>query len=273
MNEQQVDDRDSKGPPGDVGVDGFSAMGPVERANVAMLLENVSRRMSSIESKLAGKEPESRQWGNTIAELTKIVFAGWPVFGLVFLLLFYKPLSAAINAMPDKVKRAEEMSAFGISLKATIQKEAEKVGSLELSETLPALPPAAVELLLRSDRERNTMTSYSPGATGITRVWFPAEQKLTTLEELEAKELIQIIRDFDNEQSVKTARAEFEKFKKQYPGRETPASRSDATEWELSPPREVDVPNFAWKLTDLGKKAVDVIVNAVSTQLNSGRKG
>ena len=249
--------------------DTVSAMGPVERASLSTLLENVERRISSIESKVATKAPEEKQWPKALVEVVKIVFAGWPVFGLVFLFLFYQPLSTAINAIPDKVKGAEEMSVLGVSLKTTIRKEAEKIGALQLSQTLPALTPAAVELLMRGERDRNYLMSYSPGPgpRDVESVSFPNEQLLTTLEELESKRLVTLIRDFDTEITIKQLREDIAAFKKLHPGSEARSYRRERSEWKFNEPREVDVPNPMWALTDLGKQAVEVIVNAVSTQL------
>lgn len=248
-------------------------LGPIERASLSTLLEHLGNRLSSLESRLPTKSSEEKQPGKTIIELGKVLFGGWPAFGLVFLILFYGPLRDAINAIPEKVKSAEEIGVLGVSLKTSLRVEAEKIGAIQLSETLPALTPAAVELLLRASRQYNALTGYREGSGLLEVIWFPSEQMLSTLEELESKKLITVYAggsggSIDNPEGVKRLRSEIANFRRKYPGNEASASSEGEVMWTLTTPQKIEVPHFSWSLTDLGKKAVDVILKAVSSQLS-----
>jgi hypothetical protein len=248
------------------------AIGPIERANLATLLEHVANRISSLESKTVTKPHEDKETAKTLIELAKVLFGGWPAFGLVFLVLFYGPLRDAINAIPEKVKTAEEIGVLGMmSLKTTLRVEAEKMGAVQLSETLPALTPSAVELLLRASRESNLLIAFGYNSSGLlSTVVFPSEQLISTLEELEFKKLITVHTGgpIDNPEGVKKLRDEIVEFRKLFPGKELLTSMAGQVMWQLDSPQKAEIPKLSWRLTDLGKKAVDVILKAVSSQLS-----
>jgi hypothetical protein len=185
-------------------------------------------------------------------------------------LLFYAPLKDAIGAIPAKVKDAEQIEVLGVSLKSTLRVEAQRIGVISLSETLPALSPQAVELLLRSVRDREeSLLSYSLDDRRITRVWLPGAQMLDVLGELEQKGLVNVIvRPRQSEASgIQAMREAIAAFRRERPGREGSSSDASRLEWQLDRPATFDTPYFAWRLTDLGRKGVDVIVSAVSSQL------
>ncbi len=141
--------------------DEIHQMGPVERANLVAHLALISQRLSDVEALLKARPTESSSASKSWLEFLKVLFSGWPAFGLLFMLLFYVPVRDAINAIPEKVKSADEIGVLGVSLKNTIRVEAEKVGAIQLSETLPTLSPAAVEFLLRASRDYNALVSFS----------------------------------------------------------------------------------------------------------------
>jgi hypothetical protein len=187
------------------------------------------------------------------------------------MLLFYVPLRDAINAIPEKVKSADEIGVLGVSLKTTLRVEAEKIGAFQLSETLPALTPVAVEVLLRASRHYNTLISYSTEGDLVKTIWLPSEKRLATLEELEAQDLITVDVDgTDEPESTEELRAAIVAFRKKYPGRESDEnsfSDEELITWKLDRAQVMETPHYNWKLTHLGGEARDVIVKAVSSQL------
>src|SRR5437763_1732689 len=94
----------------------------------------------------AGKHSNSKD-RSAFLDLCKVVFGGWPALGFLFLLLFYSPLRDALNAIPDKVRTADEIGVLGVSLKSTIRAEAARIGESKLSDTIPRLSSSAIELL------------------------------------------------------------------------------------------------------------------------------
>src|SRR5262249_16870672 len=209
-------------------------------------------------------------------ELFKIVLGGWPAFGLLFMLLFYRPVRDAINAIPEKVRSADEIGVLGVSLKNTIRVEAEKIGAIQLSETLPTLSPAAVEFLLRGSRGFNSLLGYGPDESDprkVKAIWFPTEQTLKTLEELEAKKLIAVRLDSGSgDDTVAKLRSAITTFRNEHPSTEGGYSGQEQVRLELRTPAAITLPNFNWRPTDLGKNAVNIILKAVSTQLAPGFK-
>jgi hypothetical protein len=254
---------------------GETGRGPIEGLSLLVLLDHLARRTERIETQLTAREtPGGSRW----LEVAKAVI-GWPLFGLLFLILFYGPLHQAISAIPSKVENADQIEMFGVSLKSTIRTEAKRIGESNLSETLPALSPSAIELLLRaSEGPETTIVSYSIEHDLITRVWLPGPQLLDTLQELEQKGLVTTSArasgkpdEQPSQEGIEKIRAGIRQFQGQYRGRET-ASEPARVQWDLEKPLRFEPPYFAWRLTDLGKKGVDVILRAVSSQLSSTNK-
>lgn len=251
--------------------DVLAGAGPIERASLSMSLEHLARRLASLEAVIAAKPPGPTRVLPSVVEVAKVVFGGWPAFGLLFLILFYGPLRDAISAIPEKVKAADEIGVLGVSLKSTLRREAERAGAITLSETLPALSASAVELLLRATPNYNGLVAYSSEDQKIARVWFPGDALLSTLAELETKQLIRLTSgppSGPSEPGTDHVRGLVADFKRRYPGREGSPGDTSQILWELNTPTKLEVPQIGWRLTDLGTKAVDVILKAVSSQLD-----
>lgn len=244
-----------------------SAANPIERLNLVASLGLVHARLSDIEVRLKSKSPEAGAPAKTWIELTKVVLGGWPAFGLIFMLLFYVPIRDAINVIPEKVRSANEIGVLGVSLKSTIRAEAEKAGSLQLSETLPTLSPEAVEFLLRGSYSYNSLVSFSDPRDGSKSIWLPSEQTLRILDELHTKKLVAIQVEDDREANPVVLRASISKLRDRYPGTLSSLSNEAQQRWHLTVPEAMQVPSLAWRLTDLGENAVGIILKAVSAQL------
>ncbi|MFZ1219808.1 MAG: hypothetical protein WAO00_10970 [Chthoniobacterales bacterium] len=219
------------------------------------------------EADLRAKPPK----GSFLIEFFKVIFGGWPALGLLFLILFYAPLRDALNAIPEKVKNAAEVGAFGVSLKSTVQVEAAKLGAGNLSETIPRLSGAAIELLLRAPRGTEALVVtrfYTSGDSQKESVEFPSSSYIEALSELQVQGLIELCSD-DCKITGVDARRIIDNFIKTHPGQEIGSMRDEVMVWLLTkslaskdPP-----PVLNWRLTDLGTKAVGVILRAVSTEL------
>lgn len=250
---------------------GDNVVGPIERANLVAHLGLISQRLSEVERHLKAKPADAASSSKTWLEFAKVVLGGWPAFGLLFMFLFYSPIRDAINAIPEKVRSADEIGVMGVSLKNTIRVEAERVGAVQLSETLPALTPAAVEFLLRGSRDYNSLVSYSLDSSDpklIAAIWLPSQQTIKILQELEAKKLVAIYLNINQEAPVSDLLQAIEDLKRSYPTRDAGSfSDPDRVRLELQKPTKLRPPNFNWKHTDLGKNAVSIIFKAVSAQL------
>jgi len=238
-----------------------------------MALHDVAHRLSEVENKLDAPRDSVRR-GGAFLELWKILLSGWPAFGLVFILLFYAPLRAALNAIPDKVKSANEIAAFGVSLKSTIKAEAAKVGEIKLSETIPRLSNYAIELLLRAPRRPESLVSYTPNDQNqFVEIHFPSPALITALSELQKQGLIEIDM-WDGQERRKLTGSDLtgliEKFHRENPGAERESFSEERSTWipKTPLPKDSRIPAVDWELTEFGKKGVDVILKAVSTELS-----
>ena len=167
--------------------------GPLHMVSVAIALQNVGQRLAVVEARLEKSAGSSGKLSNTLVEILKVFFGGWPALALLFLLLFYSPLRDALNAVPDKVKRADEIGVLGVSLKSTIRVEAARLGANTLSETIPNLSPPAIELLMRAPRTKTPLISYRPNDKNeYEAIFFPNSSVIAALSELQSKGLIEI---------------------------------------------------------------------------------
>jgi hypothetical protein len=241
----------------------------IETASLAATLALVTQRIANIEGRLAQPPVANSSSRSEILEFAKVVLGGWPAFGLIFMLLFYEPVRDAINAIPEKVRSAEEIGLLGVSLKSTILAEAKKAGAFQLSETLPSLSPAAIEFLLRGSREYNSLVAFNKDAGLLTEVWIPSTPTVEILDELESKKLISIQVGQDGKlEGANALRRDLSDFKNRHPSKEQDSLEKDRVHLRFLSPSPVEQPSYSWRLTELGRNAVDIILKAVSTQLS-----
>lgn len=199
-------------------------------------MRDISQRLVNLESKLASKNKDTDHKNKTIVEICKIIFSGWTVLGFVFLLLFYSPLRDALNAIPEKVRSADEIGVLGVSLKSTLRIEATKFGELSLSETIPTLSPSAIELLLRANPNPNSLIRYSLDEQHrVSTIDFPDKLMLSDLFELQTKGLIIIYRAFHDKirLDIDDINTLLDEFRQSHPGNEVGSSFEKYTLWEL----------------------------------------
>src|SRR4051812_23804017 len=66
----------------------LETIGPVERASLMEYFGLISRRLSQLEDAVRAKQTDSPRTASWI-EFSKIVLGGWPVFGLLLIVMFY----------------------------------------------------------------------------------------------------------------------------------------------------------------------------------------
>lgn len=248
-------------------IDANDDLGSLHSIGLAIALRDVAQRLSSLEEKLEKNRAAGSRNGEFFIELCKVVFAGWPVLGLVFLFLFYSPLREALNAIPEKVRTAAEIGALGVSLKSALQVEAAKLGAGNLSETIPRLSAGAIELLLRAPRNAESLVSYTRyDKEMLETIELPSASKMDALSELQAQGLI-VLESSDGPLSGTDARGMLDQFFKTHPGREEPSTNNERLTWKPNKPFKDYPVMLMWQLSDLGKKAVEIILKAVSTEL------
>jgi hypothetical protein len=243
-----------------------------------VLLGRMSEQLRSIEAQLAKPGEDKTSAAMFVLEVFKVALGGWPVLGLVFLILFYVPIRAALNAIPEKVRTADEIGLpGGLSLKSSIKAEATRSGLRSLAETLPELSPAAIEMLLGAQRSTGEpglqLVSWS-GEDQTTTAYFPGEQVFNTLQELQSKGLVSVQSGYPPQplaKGIAAAKAAIAEYKHKHPGKPVPTDK-DRNAWQFTNPPKGNPAQWAqlsiyWELTDVGRQAYDVIVRAVATSL------
>ncbi len=232
---------------------------PFEGAKLISLIGRIDQRLSRFENRESNPysdESKSEVW----LESLRIIFGGWTVFGLIFLILFYQPLRDSINTIPENLRRVHEMSLSGLTLKM-----AEKAGKPDLAKTLPTLTRAAVEFMLRGSKNYNDLTKIDATEGAVVIMWLPSEGVLRVLEELESKNLLVAQLNYQKS-SVKELRKSINEIKNKNPAKNEEFT-SIYNYWELVEPKKIEVPAFGWRLTELGAAAVEIIIQAVADQL------
>ncbi len=244
----------------------------------AATLRDVVQRLSSVEEKIEVNRNLPLRTNSIFVDLCKVVFGGWPALGFLFLLLFYSPLRDALNAIPDKVKSAQEIGVLGVSLKSTIKNEAAKLGETSLSETIPRLSGDALEFLLRAPHKRENLVSYTPNRKDrdmYDEIHFPGPSMVAAMSELEDQGLVDIgnFEEASRSFSGKEFREKIDEFRKTHPGRFDGETEGQRVSWKLNTPTlgTLSITRFNWQLTDFGKKAVSIILKAISAELKSNR--
>lgn len=238
---------------------------------VAMVLRDVAQRLSVIEDKV-DRSLDAPRKGRTLIELSKVLFGGWPALGFLFLLLFYWPLREVLYIIPEKVRQANEIAWGKFSLRSTIKREADKLGDDNLSKTIPGLSTAAIELLLQAPKDVDNLISYTPNERQeFIELHFPNSSLLDVMGELQTHGLVEIETSENTIRKITQAEAGklLDDFRKEHPGREERSYAGDRVTWKLNEPlpRSAKIPVLSWRLTEFGKKAVEVILKAVSAQL------
>lgn len=245
------------------------AAGSVELLGITLALRDFSQRLLSLEDKLGKNRDSGSNIKTNFIEFCKVVFGGWPALGFLFLLLFYSPLREALNAIPAKVKAAQEIGVLGVSLKSSIQVEAARLGANNLSETIPRLSSAAIELLLRAPKDTGSLISYSPNdQRQYVAIHFPSSSVIDSMSELQPQGLIDVETEAGQVSGLNTRKL-IDDFRRMHPGSEEPSFVSGRITWKPKTPlpRDTRLPMLTWQLTDLGKKAVEIILKAVSAEL------
>ena len=252
----------------------------VERATPAeaVLLAQLAERLTSLETKVTSAILLNRSPVFNMFELVKLVFTGWPAFGLVIVLLFYSPIREALHAIPEKVRSADEIGLVGISLKATVKSEAAKSGVAALGDLLPRLSAGAVELLIQSNKSESIgLTVWTNNKRGnVSMIWLPSDELLGRIGELEAAGFAlteTTVRQGNLKTGLAAAKLALHDLKAKYPG----TLRNDSTVpdrdvWlvneSTSSPRDENA-HIYWRVSPLGKQASEVVVRAVATSLAS----
>jgi hypothetical protein len=246
-----------------------------ERFDLSLSLREIGARLKALE---AAAEPAKQSYGpgaQFALELLRILLGGWTVFGLLILILFYSPIRAALNQLPDKVKNANEIHLGEFSLKGTIREEALRAGASELSESLPKLSNGAIELLLKTptNNTHEGLIGYAENPAGmVVSVSLPSPAIIQTLAELEKVGLIQIFGAGPaGGQPMRTSEIQgiIDDFRMKNPGHAADDSRPEVAAWALDHPvAPASMPSINWTATDTGKQAIDIVVKAIAAELN-----
>jgi hypothetical protein len=186
----------------------------------------------------------------------------WPLVILFLFFQFRDPLGQIAQLLPTKLEQASKVSAGGLTLE--IEKTARAAGNPELSRLIGGLSRRALEILLRTSRTESSSlasTSQTEGEAMI-RYNLPSGQELEAMHELERKKLLDFGTPLDNWMS---------KLKRELV-LQSGGGRSET--YVASQGRNKLDENSAkllwsahYKHSELGAKAVELIIQSVSAEL------
>ena len=241
--------------------------------NFSLSINDVSRRLSTIESILI-KSSQLPSKTTPIIEIFKILLGSWPVFGFLFLLLFYTSTLEILKVLPKKISSVKEFTVPGVSFKLTIDDFANELGVESLSTTIPKLSPAALRcLLMQSQYGHSGLTTvFGREEDNFTnRVSFPTQETINAFYELKSYGLVKINSSGWKSTPLETYKG-IETFKHTYPGIDKMADNSAQQIWEFNKNEIIsdlmkNIPDLVWETTPLGSQAVEIIVQAIAKEL------
>ncbi|WP_106794315.1 hypothetical protein [Aquimarina sp. Aq78] len=249
----------------------------IENLSLNELIGDITQRLSSIEHNLS--QQQKIKDNNSLLEFLKVIFGGWPVFGLLFLILFYAPLKEVFKSIPDKIKSANEIQVGNVSLKTTFKEVAEFQGFVNLGNVIPKLSSSSIENLLKAPKHSQALISFtnSSDIEFHSHINMPSNAALSSLTELEYSKLITLSGSMNRQSEVidgKELKNLINDIKNKFPGSEGKNYNNNEAKirWKLDNEisRSSNLPLMSWKLTEDGQKAVSIILEAVSKELSDG---
>jgi hypothetical protein len=185
--------------------------------------------------------------------------AAWPVLALVVILSIRAPLIRSANLLPKMLEQSTsaKVSAGGLSIE--IQRAATAAGIPQLGELIRGLSPEAVELLLDTGKRRQGYV----GSSREREYTFPSAADKKVLLELKEKGLLAFEMPFE----------EYEAFVSHLALEPAPGSWGERVGLRATRPlTEEEVRKLrqqTYFLTDRGKKAYDLVLDAVKRELRA----
>lgn len=185
--------------------------------------------------------------------VTLVKALAWPILILFLFVVLRVPLTQTIELLPQKFSESTKFSVGSLSFE--IQQSAKATGNPELANLIGGLSPKAVETLLKVGKTTTSLVSYSPDSQIY---YLPDEEELDALAELENKKIVEFspmpiaeFRKFPAALSLK----KLENSTGYSPSRPLTANEEDALKKENR------------RLTEVGQKAFELIIQVVSQQL------
>lgn len=182
--------------------------------------------------------------------------AAWPVLAIVIFFEFRQPIREAVAVIPKKMSESQKLTVGSLSIE--IEKRANAVGDPELATLIDGLSPQAIELLLRLRRDGSSLASSSGGAEP-ERYYFPKPDEYIALTELYTKQLIEPGVDLAK---YRAYIATILQLTDESGDRETYQPKRPLTDNEKR-----EIWRAQYRLSERGAKAVQLIISAVSREL------
>lgn len=182
--------------------------------------------------------------------------AAWPLIAIAVFLEFRQPIREAVAVIPKKMSESQKLTVGSLSIE--IEKRANAVGDPELATLIDGLSPQAIELMLRLKREGTSVASSS-GGDEPSIYYFPKAEEYLTLKELDLKHLIDPGVDL-------TEYRKFVETKLRLMG-DSGNRDNYQPRRPLTPEEKHEIWKAQYRLSERGAKAVQLIISAVSREL------
>ena len=213
-------------------------------------------------------KPQATSAKDTFGNIVKIVQSlAWPVLVMLLFIFYRDPFSRTIDQIPDLISHATEMQVGSVSLK--IEQKAASSSDTRLADALKGLSPDARRILLEAGESYTTIwgTIENNGTT-----YYAKNDVKPGFQELVQRKLVEFVgpRNPNGPRSV-TPTEKDPRDLDLTPAPPGAVNFGDDHRPEIFVPKKPLTPEeLVWidqeefRLTDLGKKAFDIIVDVVT---------
>lgn len=208
-------------------------------------------------------ESKRLEWIKTSTALSKVLI--WPIVLIARLLWFHEPISDVVRILPQKIAAADKLSIFSLSVE--IQRRAAERGRPAIATKLKQVSAPAIEELLKIGRTSRVGILQTVSDPVSARYSIPSEHDLAVLRELESKELLEVVH-WSNKTEEKLRLDDFVRVVRRIPGaRFTKDNLGGSWSFSVSPEEAHRLGQYSYRLTELGRESLDLIIEVVAEQL------
>lgn len=195
---------------------------------------------------------------------------GWPVFGLVALIVFGSSLNSIAERLIERLKEASEVSTPYLSIKLVQAEVHRKYGF-----NLPPMTIGEVEVLLRSPEREATLIWFGASKEDksiYSSIFFPDEGSLEVIKELVAKGLVTVRGGVGAPKILNPSEIDWsvQQIRKLHPGDYSGEWKPGYSEWKLNSPIPQEPGprvSLVWLRTESGEAAFDAIMEQITKEL------
>jgi len=199
-----------------------------------------------------------------VSEIAKAV--AWPLIVVFSMLWLREPLFKIAEVLPEKIRSAEKLSIFAV----TLEEKAAAEGEPRIANAINSLSPKAIEKFLEIGRDNHiALVQREPDADAYA---LPPEKELLALQELEAQDLVEAAYSDGRTEEPMRLTDIVGVLSRQHNVRRIRVGNDYQTLIYPLPELIPKLQRYRYQLTEFGRKALDAISAAIAEQLRVPRR-